>query len=83
MDDASMISDAVPAVLAAILTTLLPSGEGRAPHAEWKEIESGVPWGVLLLFGGGFAIADGVRTTGVDSWLGEACRTSPCCRCRC
>jgi sodium-dependent dicarboxylate transporter 2/3/5 len=35
----------------------------------WNEIESGVPWGVLLLFGGGFAIADGVRATGVDSWL--------------
>ena len=68
--EAKMISDAVPAVTAAILTTLLPSGEGSGRRMlSWNEIESGVPWGVLLLFGGGFAIADGVRATGVDSWL--------------
>jgi sodium-dependent dicarboxylate transporter 2/3/5 len=68
--EAKMISDAVPAVTAAILTTLLPSGEGNGRRMlSWNEIEGGVPWGVLLLFGGGFAIADGVRATGVDSWL--------------
>ena len=73
LDDPSMVTDAVPAVLAAVLTTLLPSGEGRGRTLlEWQEIEAGVPWGVLLLFGGGFAIADGVRATGLDSWLGES-----------
>jgi len=71
--DPAMVTDAVPAVLAAVLVTLLPAGEGQGRALlEWREIQDGVPWGVLLLFGGGFAIADGVRATGLDSWLGSS-----------
>jgi sodium-dependent dicarboxylate transporter 2/3/5 len=68
--DARMITDAVPAILAAVLVTMLPSG--MAPGSRlltWEEIQHGVPWGILLLFGGGFAIADSVREAGVDQWL--------------
>jgi len=68
--DPTMVTDAVPAIAAAILTTLLPSGarDGR-PLLRWREIQNGVPWGVLLLFGGGFAIADCVRASALDTWL--------------
>jgi sodium-dependent dicarboxylate transporter 2/3/5 len=65
-----MVSDAVPAIAAAALATLLPSGEGSGRRLlGWDEISHGVPWGVLLLFGGGFAVADAVRATSVDEWL--------------
>jgi len=68
--DAKLITDAVPAVAAAVLATLLPSGAGEGRRMlSWEEIQRGVPWGVLLLFGGGFAIADSVRAAGVDRWL--------------
>ncbi len=68
--DAGLITDAVPAIAAAVLATLLPSGEGQGRRLlTWDEVQSGVPWGVLLLFGGGFAIADSVRAAGVDQWL--------------
>ncbi len=67
-----MVSDAVPAVAGAILATLIPvgGGEGR-PLVSWDEIRHGVPWGVLLLFGGGFAVADAVGSAGVDGWLAQ------------
>ena len=65
-----LVTDAVPAVAAAIAATLLPAGDGAGRRLlTWEEIQHGVPWGVLLLFGGGFAIADAVRVTSVDDWL--------------
>ena len=65
-----LVSDAVPAIAAAALATLLPSGDGSGARLlGWDEVRHGVPWGVLLLFGGGFAVADGVQATGVDDWL--------------
>lgn len=71
--DPKMVTDAVPAIAAAILTTLLPSGAGDGrPLMRWREIQKGVPWGVLLLFGGGFAIADCVRESALDTWLADS-----------
>ncbi len=68
--DPEIVSDAVPAIAAAALATLLPSGEVSGRRLlSWDEISHGVPWGVLLLFGGGFAVADAVRATSVDEWL--------------
>jgi sodium-dependent dicarboxylate transporter 2/3/5 len=73
LGDPKMVTDAVPAIAAAILTTLLPAGAGdRRPMLRWREIQKGVPWGVLLLFGGGFAIADGVRASALDVRLADS-----------
>jgi sodium-dependent dicarboxylate transporter 2/3/5 len=64
------VSDAVPAVAAAILACLVPSGEGPGRHlVEWNDVRHGVPWGVLLLFGGGFAIAGAVGDVGLAGIL--------------
>ncbi len=38
---------------------------------DWETIEKKTPWGILLLFGGGFAIAGACTTTGLSVWLGE------------
>jgi sodium-dependent dicarboxylate transporter 2/3/5 len=66
-----LVSDAVPAVAAAVLATLLPAGGEKRdrPLVTWDEVRHGVPWGVLLLFGGGFALADAVAASGLDDWL--------------
>lgn len=37
----------------------------------WKDAENGLPWGVLLLFGGGLSLAGAVAATGLDAWFGE------------
>jgi sodium-dependent dicarboxylate transporter 2/3/5 len=70
LPDPKLATDAVPAVAAAVAATLLRSGGGeRRPLVTWAEVHAGVPWGVLLLFGGGFALADGVHASGLDRWL--------------
>lgn len=74
LPDPGLVTDAVPAVAAAILATMIPAGtRGRSVLVSWSEVRSGVAWGVLLLFGGGFALADAVRVTGLDTvvanWL--------------
>ncbi|WP_308215242.1 SLC13 family permease [Sinobaca sp. H24] len=37
---------------------------------EWKDSKE-IPWGILLLFGGGLALAAGFSGTGLSEWIGE------------
>jgi solute carrier family 13 (sodium-dependent dicarboxylate transporter), member 2/3/5 len=76
--DGPSISDATVAVLMAILLFLIPSGErdrnGRSvPLMDWATAVR-LPWDIILLFGGGFAIAGAFSTTGLSDWLGMALR---------
>ena len=38
---------------------------------DWRTIEMKMPWGLLLLFGGGFAIAEGSRASCLSYWIGS------------
>lgn len=64
--------DATVAMAMALLCFILP-GQGLrgAPLLNW-EIASKTPWGILLLFGGGLALADGMQRTGLDVYLGQS-----------
>lgn len=46
----------------------------RAPLLDWRTVETRVPWGVLLLMGGGFALAAAFETTGLAAALGGRLR---------
>ncbi|MZH03435.1 MAG: SLC13/DASS family transporter, partial [Nitrospinae bacterium] len=37
---------------------------------DWTTVQAKIPWGILLLFGGGFALAGGFGETGLDKWIG-------------
>ncbi|XP_074046610.1 Na(+)/citrate cotransporter isoform X2 [Macrotis lagotis] len=41
------------------------------PLLTWKVAQEKVPWGIVLLLGGGFAIAKGCEVSGLSEWMGE------------
>lgn len=38
---------------------------------EWKVVHERMPWNIVLLLGGGFALASGSEASGLSLWLGE------------
>ncbi|HQV53693.1 MAG TPA: SLC13 family permease, partial [Flavobacteriales bacterium] len=66
------VTDGAIAIAAAIILFLvhapIPTSEKtriRGPLMTWDIAEQKLPWGILLLFGGGFAIASGLERTGL------------------
>lgn len=65
------MDDTAIAIGAGLIMFLLP-GEGQHRMLlEWRDAEKGLPWGVLLLFGGGLSLAGAGAGTGLDRWIGE------------
>ncbi|MFB2530570.1 SLC13 family permease [Paracoccus sp. p3-h83] len=65
-----MLNDTAVAIAAGVALFILP-GRGRGEMVlEWKDAEDGLPWGVLLLFGGGLSLANAIGATGLDQWFG-------------
>lgn len=65
------LDDTAIAIGAGMAMFILP-GKGRAQMVlEWKDAEDGLPWGVLLLFGGGLSLASAVAASGLDGWFGQ------------
>lgn len=65
------LDDTAIAIAAGIAMFILP-GRGRSEMVlTWKDAEDGLPWGVLLLFGGGLSLAGAVAASGLDNWFGE------------
>lgn len=70
------ISDATVAIAMASFLFFLPSGTSDArgrkiPLMDWKTADR-LPWDMILLFGGGFALASGFKATQLDQWMGAA-----------
>jgi sodium-dependent dicarboxylate transporter 2/3/5 len=66
-----LFNDTVVALSAGLLLFLLPGGRPGHAVLEWKDAEEGLPWGVLLLFGGGLSLAASVASSGLDKWFGQ------------
>ncbi len=64
------LTDGTIAVAGALLLFVIPDGTGR-PILNWAEANR-APWGVIMLFGGGLALAAGIGASGLDDWLGVA-----------
>lgn len=62
--------DETAALFGALLFFIVPSKEGSTKLLEWKDTEK-LPWGILLLFGGGLALASCLETNGVIAEISQ------------
>ena len=67
---AGSMTDGTIAVIAGLALFLLPDGTGRRMLV-WKEADR-APWAVIMMFGGGLALASGMTKSGLAEWLGQA-----------
>ncbi|MCC5940305.1 MAG: DASS family sodium-coupled anion symporter [Balneolaceae bacterium] len=65
------LSDAGIAITAGVILFLLPNGlkEGKNILI-WKDLKE-LPWGILILFGGGLSLAMAITSSGLAIWIGE------------
>jgi sodium-dependent dicarboxylate transporter 2/3/5 len=66
------LHDATVAVAAGLVLLALrvPGADGPTPLLDWPTVRRRTPWGILLLFGGGFALAAGMQESGLAAWIG-------------
>ena len=73
------LHDSTVAMAMGILLMILPvdgmkgrdlKGKREFFVLDWKTVQEKIPWGILFLFGGGFALAGGFGMTGLDTWIG-------------
>jgi sodium-dependent dicarboxylate transporter 2/3/5 len=68
------LSDAGIAMLAALALFVVPAGTGRRePLLTWEQA-AGLRWDVLILVGGGLALATAISETGLADWIGQSAR---------
>ncbi|XP_077866145.1 Na(+)/citrate cotransporter-like [Saccoglossus kowalevskii] len=77
------VTDATAAVMIAVSLFVFPSrkpnlnccGEGTAGPVpavlDWKSVNNHLPWSVVILLGGSFALADGIKVSGLTDVIGE------------
>ena len=64
------INDTVIAMTGALALFVIPSRNRKSQIMDWNTAKK-LPWGILLLFGGGLTIATGFKVTGLANWLGS------------
>ena len=67
---AGSMTDGTIAVIAGLVLFLLPDGTGRRMLV-WQEADR-APWAVIMMVGGGLALAAGMTKSGLATWLGQA-----------
>lgn len=63
------VDDGTVAIIAALLLFLVPLNAGKAILQ--KDAIGRLPWEIILLLGGGFALAMGMKNSGLSPWIGD------------
>lgn len=65
------LSDAGIAITAAVSFFVIPVDLSKGQFLlSWSDAEE-LPWGVLILFGGGLSLASAISSTGLAKWIGQ------------
>lgn len=67
----SYINDGTVAIFMALILFIIPSKKNKGEKILDQHIISKLPWHIVLLFGGGFALAGGFTQSGLSLWIGE------------
>lgn len=65
-----LIQDGTIAMFISILLFMIPTKRKSGRLLDWS-VAKEIPWGVLLLFGGGLALANAITTSKLDAWLSD------------
>jgi sodium-dependent dicarboxylate transporter 2/3/5 len=70
LENPAFVDDGTVAIGMALLLFLIPSrNQAGTRIMDWRTSRR-LPWGIVLLFGGGFALAQGFIDSGLSNWLG-------------
>ncbi|HEX9757889.1 MAG TPA: SLC13 family permease [Nitrospiria bacterium] len=65
------VNDSTVAILAALILFILPVDLKKKEFVlDWEHAKE-IPWGILILFGGGIALASAIQSSGLSQWIGE------------
>lgn len=65
------LSDAGIAITAGVVLFIIPNGKKTGGMLlQWNNLRD-LPWGILILFGGGLSLASAISSTGLAAWIGQ------------
>jgi sodium-dependent dicarboxylate transporter 2/3/5 len=64
------LDDTIIAIAAGLVLFILPSSKPSESIISWNEAVK-MPWGIMILFGGGMALAQGFQESGLALWIGN------------
>jgi solute carrier family 13 (sodium-dependent dicarboxylate transporter), member 2/3/5 len=65
------LTDGTIAIFISFLLFLIPAPSQKGKRLmSWRDTDQ-LPWEIILLFGGGFALASGMKESGLSTWCGE------------
>ena len=69
------VSSASPTLLIVLLLFIIPAQPGTQPRGDtllvWGRVQTRFPWGIILLMGGGFALAEGATVSCLSYYIGD------------
>jgi sodium-dependent dicarboxylate transporter 2/3/5 len=66
----SGLTDAGIAIFAALSFFFIPSENAKTDLLTWEQANK-LPWGLLVLFGGGLSLAASIGSSGLGGWIGQ------------